>query len=107
LAVSEAIAAQNDRSRLFVTYYRNLQNWAEREAVSQFHCPRMTFAGSKDVIVANGETVRIGPTIAEHRQELEQMGWTVRVLDGVGHEIGAQPHITMPLVREFLDPILL
>ena len=101
------VTGRDPGSRIYDTFYRPLQDWPEREAVSKFTCPRMTFAGSKDVIVAYGHTFPHGPTIAAHREELERMGWTVRLVDGFDHELGARPDVVVPLVREFLDPLLL
>jgi hypothetical protein len=75
--------------------------------VSRLSCPRFVFAGTKDQFTAEGYSIRIGPLIAEHRNELEQMGWAVRLVEGFGHELGARPDIVTPLLREFLDPILL
>ena len=89
-------AAVKGEGRRWVTYYRSLlQNWAERDAVSKFTCPQMAFRGRQDEFVARGHTVRIGPLMAEHRDELERMGWTVR------------SDVVIPVIREFLDPILL
>ena len=96
LAVAEMAAAVKGEGRRWVTYYRSLlQNWAERDAVSKFTCPQMAFRGRQDEFVARGHTVRIGPLMAEHRDELERMGWTVR------------SDVVIPVIREFLDPILL
>ena len=68
-------AAVKGEGRRWVTYYRSLlQNWAERDAVSKFTCPQMAFRGRQDEFVARGHTVRIGPLMAEHRDELERMG---------------------------------
>ena len=53
------------------------RSWPEREAISCISCPRMAFAGAEDVIVSEGTTFRVGPLLAEHRAELEEMGWTV------------------------------
>jgi len=94
LAVAEVGAAHGEAKR-FVTYYRGLQNWVERDAVSKFTCPQMAFRGRQDEFVARGHTVRIGPLMAEHGDELERMGWTVR------------SDVVIPVIREFLDPILL
>ncbi len=91
----------------FATYYRSLETWAEQDTVSRLTCPRMTFAGVKDQFVAPKGMHRIGPLIAEHREELERMGWTVRLVEGFGHELGGRPDVVMPLIREFLDPLLL
>jgi pimeloyl-ACP methyl ester carboxylesterase len=91
-----------------VTFYRSIRGWPEREAVSKFTCPRMAFAGNKDEFVVGADTrIRIGPLIAEHRAELERMGWIVQLIDGFGHELGGRPDVIMPILKRFLDPILL
>lgn len=107
LAYIEDEAAQG-RTTSALTFYRSIRAWPEREAVSKLTCPRMTFAGSRDEFVAGKDhRIRIGPLIAEHRAELERMGWTVRIVDGFGHELGARPDVVMPILGQFLDPILL
>lgn len=107
LAYVEAEAAQG-RATPALTFYRSIRGWPEREAVSKFTGPRMAFAGNKDEFVAGAATrIRIGPLIAEHRAELERMGWTVQLIDGFGHELGGRPDVVMPVVGRFLDPILL
>lgn len=107
LAHLEEEAAQG-RTMPALTFYRSIRSWPEREVVSKLACPRMTFAGSKDEFVAGkSQRIRIGPLIAEHRAELERMGWTVQLIDGFGHELGARPDVIMPILRRFLDPILL
>jgi pimeloyl-ACP methyl ester carboxylesterase len=106
LAATEAAAAARGDSRLFVTYYRSLQNWPEREAIARLTCPRFVFAGSRDQFVADGQSIRIGALVSEHRRELERLGWSVRLIEGFGHELGGRPEVVIPLVREFLDPLL-
>ena len=108
LAYAEGEAAQGRAITSTVTFYRSIRGWPEREAVSKFTCPRMAFAGNKDEFVAGCcQRIRIGPLIAEHRGELERMGWTVRLIDGFGHELGGRPDVIMPILKRFLDPILL
>lgn len=109
LAVTEALAAKVPQAQMMVTYYRSLQNWPEREVVSKFTIPRLTFAGSNDIVtgVASGQVTPIGPLIAQHRDELERLGWTVRLVDGFGHELVNRPDVVVPLIREFLDRALL
>jgi len=107
LAYIEAEAAQG-RATPDLTFYRSIRGWPEREAVSKLTCPRMAFAGNKDEFTAGAATrMRIGPLIAEHRVELERMGWTVQLIDGFGHELGGRPDVIMPILRRFLDPIVL
>jgi pimeloyl-ACP methyl ester carboxylesterase len=88
------------------TYYRGLQSWSEREGLRAISCPRMTFAGTDDVLESNGTTFRVGPLLAEHRAELEESGWTVHLIDGRRHDMFMKPDVVVPLVRAFLDPIL-
>jgi pimeloyl-ACP methyl ester carboxylesterase len=90
-----------------VSYYRGLLTWDEREAISSISCPRMAFAGSDDVVVSEGTTFRVGSLLAGHRAELEEMGWTVHLVDGHRHDLFMHPDVVVPLVRGFLDPILL
>ncbi len=105
--VTAAIAERAGIAKNWVTFYRGLEQWPERDAVSKIRVPRMAFAGSKDVIDTDGLTVRIGPLVAEHRAELEGMGWVVRVVDNFAHELVRHPEVVAPLISEFLDPQLL
>ena len=106
--VSEWLAKQANvpETQSMVTFYRALEDWQDLAAVAKFTCPRMTFAGANDVITTGGYTTRIGPLIAERRADLERMGWTVRLVDDFRHELFTRPDIVVPLLREFLDPIL-
>jgi hypothetical protein len=105
--VSAAIAGRAGIAKNWATFYRGLEQWPERDAVSKIRVPRMTFAGSKDVIDTDGLTARIGPLVAEHRAELERMGWVVHVVDNFAHELVRHPEVVAPLIRDFLDPLLL
>jgi pimeloyl-ACP methyl ester carboxylesterase len=104
LAVAEIGASRGGGSQ-YATFYRSFRDWSERDGVAKITCPRMTFVGMKDEFVAEGYQIRHGPLIAEHRVELERMGWKVRLVEGFGHELGGRPDVVIPLVREFLDPI--
>jgi len=108
-AVAESLARQVNvpDTQLMVTFYRALQDWRDEAAVANFTCPRMTFAGRNDVITTAGYTTRIGPLIAERQGDLERMGWTVRLVDDFRHELFTRPDVVVPLIREFLDPVLL
>ena len=94
--------------RLMVTFFRGLEDWHDRDALAMFTCPRMTFAGAEDVVTAPGASpIRIGPLLAEHRDELERMGWTVRLVPRYRHDLFAHADVVVPLLRNFLDPVLL
>ncbi len=88
---------------MYSYFYDSLVNWPERQAIARIRCPRMAFAGSNDIIRAAHVTARIGPLLAEHRVELERMGWVVRLVDGFEHELGFRPGVVAPLIRPFLD----
>jgi hypothetical protein len=105
LAFAEEDAAKGRASAL--TFYRSIRGWPEREAASKLTCPRMAFVGNKDEFTAGSQRIRIGPIIAEHKAELERMGWTVQIIDGFGHELGGRPDVVVPILKRFLDPILL
>ena len=108
LAVTEALAAKAPQAQMMATYYRGLRNWPEREVVSKLTVPRFTFAGSNDTVAGvEGQRTPIGPVIAQHRDELERMGWTVELVNGFGHELVNRPDVVVPLIREFLDRSLL
>ena len=107
LKTAESLAAKIPEAQPMVTYYRALQDWPEREVVPKLKVQRLTFAGTNDIVGLPGATTPIGPVIAQHRDELERMGWTVRLVDGFGHELVNRPDVVVPLIREFLGPRLL
>jgi hypothetical protein len=107
LSVTESLAVKIPEAQTMATYYRALQNWPERAAVSKLAIPRMTFAGSNDIVGPPGARTSIGPVIAQYRDELQGMGWIVRLVDGFGHELVSRPDVVVPLIRGFLDPVLL
>jgi hypothetical protein len=88
-------------------FYRQLASWPERDAVSRIVCPRFAFAGDQDTIPTPEFTARLGPTLTEHRAELERMGWVVKLVAGQDHQLGQRPELVMSLVREFLDGLSL
>jgi pimeloyl-ACP methyl ester carboxylesterase len=105
-AASSRSAAKGG-TKLDAAYYRNLlKDWNEQAAITRIRCPRMTFAGAEDTFTTLDQEVRIGPTLRERRNELERMGWTVRLVEGFGHELGQHPEAIVPIIREFLDPLL-
>lgn len=89
-----------------LAFYKSIRDWPEWEAVSKITCPRMVFAGRNDEFVAAGFPFRIGQAVSDARGELESLGWVVRMVDDVGHELGGRPDVVVPLVREFLAPYL-
>lgn len=81
LAVTEAQAARGE-GLPYVTYYRSLRDWDERKSVEGITCPRLIFVGARDRFVAEDREIRIGSLVAEHRPELERLGWVVKLVEG-------------------------
>ena len=103
----EAQTVEHQSAAIYATFYRSIAGWPEQKAVSGFTCPRMAFAGSNDILPHDVLTIRIGPLVAEYREELEEMGWQVELVDGFGHELFERTDVVVPLIRGFLDPFLL
>ena len=83
------------------TFYRELVDWPERRAVSGLACPRMTFGGGEDDLGS------VSDLLTTHRDELERLGWHVELVPGQRHDLFMQTDVVLPLLRGFLDPILL
>ncbi|MDA0568051.1 alpha/beta hydrolase [Streptomonospora sp. S1-112] len=98
------------QTRQFVTLYRSLAGFDDRAAQARLAVPRLCFAGSADVIDydANWGGVRVdiaGP-LHRRRAELEELGWRVRLLDGLNHMTAMQPTAVLPVLRPWLAEVL-
>jgi pimeloyl-ACP methyl ester carboxylesterase len=87
----------------FVTFYASLQGWPEAEAVARITCPRLVLYGAEDASPIGVETVEIAATMRARRSALEQLGWRIREIPEGRHDLVAQPHMVVPILREFLD----
>jgi hypothetical protein len=101
-----AFATSDAQIRQFVTLYRALQDFDDRAAQIRITCPRLCFVGSADEIEygekwGNVHVSMAGP-IVERRAELEALGWTVRVLDGLDHMQAMQATQVLPMLRPWL-----
>ena len=93
-------------ARMYDTFYSALTHWPEQSVVAGLRVPRLAFAGAQDVVHAYGTSFPHGPTLRMRRPDLERQGWVVRFVEGFGHELGARPDVVVPLVGQFLDPLL-
>jgi hypothetical protein len=104
------VSLRPDQTRQFVTLYESLEGFDDRAAQSAVGCPRLCFAGSADDIDYaerwGGVRVSIGGTLARTRGELERLGWTVRVLDGLDHTQAMQPSSVLPILRPWLAEVV-
>jgi pimeloyl-ACP methyl ester carboxylesterase len=99
-----------DQTRQFVTLYEALEGFDDRAAQSRITSPRLCFTGGRDDI-DYGERwgnvrVEIGSRVVATRAELERLGWTVHVLDGMDHTQAMQPGAVLPVIRPWLAEVL-
>ena len=95
-----------DQTRQFVTLYQALQGFDDRAAQARITCPRLCFVGSADEIQygkswGNVHVSLAGPIMSE-RTQLSDLGWDVRVLDGLDHTQAMQARQVLPILRSWL-----
>jgi pimeloyl-ACP methyl ester carboxylesterase len=106
---SAEISTTEEQTGQFVTLYEALQDFDDRAV--RLTCPRLCFAGSADEIEYGeqwGNTrVRLAGPLVEHRAELEARGWDVEVLDGLDHMGAMHAARVLPILRPWLERVLL
>jgi hypothetical protein len=100
------VSLSTDQTRQFVTLYQALQEFDDQAVQGQITCPRLCFVGSKDEIQytkswGNAHVSLAGP-IMRGRGDLEDLGWDVRVLDGLDHIQAMQARHVLPILRSWL-----
>ena len=100
------VTLSKDTTLQFVTLFKALQTFDDEAVQSRIKCPRLCFVGSKDEI-DHGEKwgdvhVSLAAPIINRREELEQLGWVVRVLDGLNHAQAMQASQVVPMIRSLL-----
>jgi len=83
-----------------------LQEFDDQAAQGRIACPRLCFVGSVDEIQygkswGNVRVSLAGP-IMRGRAHLEDLGWDVRVLNGLDHIQAMQPRQVLPILRSWL-----
>src|SRR5215472_17105723 len=95
-----------DQTRQFVTLYQALQGFDGRAAQAQISCPRLCFVGSADEILYDqhwGDVcVSLAGPIVQGQAQLADLGWDVRVLDGLDHIQAMQAEQVLPILRPWL-----
>jgi len=100
------MALSRDQTRQFVTLYQALQGFDDRAAQARITCPRLCFVGSADEIQygqywGNVYVSLAGP-IVQGQAQLSDLGWDVRVLDGLDHIQAMQAKQVVPILRSWL-----
>ncbi|HEV2662373.1 MAG TPA: alpha/beta hydrolase [Ktedonobacteraceae bacterium] len=100
------MALSRDQTRQFVTLYQALQGFDDRAVQARLICPRLCFVGSKDEIEYDkswGDVhVSLAGPVARGQAQLADLGWDVRVLDGLDHIQAMQAKQVVPLLRSWL-----
>lgn len=95
-----------DQTRQFVTLYQALQGFDDRAAQAQITCPRLCFVGSADEIQYDQHWgnvfVSLAGPIVQGQVQLSDLGWDVRVLDGLDHIQAMQAKQVVPILRSWL-----
>lgn len=96
------------QTKQFVTMYKNLKEFNDREIQHKLTIPRLAFAGEKDTIVYGENfgsvTVNIVGILQKHKQELRRLGWDVEILKGndMDHTKAMQPATVLPWIKPWL-----
>lgn len=88
-----------------VYYEAVIAEWDEEAEVAEFDMPRMVYVGDQDIGAPDtmGEPVALAEPILRRKDDLEQQGWNVVILEGRTHDISWNEHVAT--VREFLDEL--
>jgi pimeloyl-ACP methyl ester carboxylesterase len=96
----------SDQTRQFVTLYQALQEFDDQAAQARITCPRLCFVGSADEIQYDkswGDVhVSLAGPIVRGQAQLSDLGWDVRVLDGLDHMQAMQAKHVLPILRPWL-----
>ena len=104
------MALSRDQTRQFVSLYQALQGFDDLAAQARLTCPRLCFVGSKDEIQYTKSwgnvTVSLADPIVQGQAQLSDLGWDVRVLDGLDHIQAMQAKQVVPILRSWLTTTL-
>ena len=104
--LDDQVKVSMDQSRQFVTLFQALQGFDDEAVQSRIKCPRLCFAGSKDEIDHGKDLgdvhISLAAPIINRREELEHLGWDVRVLEGFNHVQAMQASQVVPIICSLL-----
>lgn len=102
------VQIDTNQTKQFVTMYKNLMEFDDRDIQPKLVIPRLAFAGEKDTIVYGENfgsvTVDIIGVLQKNKQELEHLGWDIDILKGndMDHTKAMQPITVLPLIKQWL-----
>ncbi len=107
------VKLDTNQTKQFVTLYKNLKEFDNREIQHKLAIPKLTFAGEKDTIVYGKNfgnvTVDIVGILQKNKQELKHMGWDIEILEGknMNHTKAMQPITVLEVIKPWLIKNLL
>ena len=102
------VKIDTNQTKQFVTMYKNLIEFDDREIQHKLVIPRLAFAGEKDTIVYGENfgsvTVDIIGILQKNKQELEHLGWDIEIINGndMDHTKAMQPATVLPSIKHWL-----
>lgn len=95
-----------EQTKQFVTLYQALQEFDDLAIQARITCPRLCFVGSADEIQYGKKwgdvSVNLTEPIVRERARLQELGWEVRVLNGLDHMQAMQAAQVLPILRSWL-----
>ena len=85
------------------TFYGSVQDWPEAEVAASIGYPRLAFVGAEGDTDAGSEDILNATILKANKTRLESLGWSVEIIEGVGHDVALKPEILVPVIRSFLD----
>ena len=102
------VKIDTNQTKQFVTMYKNLIEFDDREIQHKLVIPRLAFAGEKDTIVYGENfgsvTVDIIGILQKNKKELEHLGWDIEIINGndMDHTKAMQPATVLPSIKHWL-----
>lgn len=104
---SAEVTMSADQTKQFYTLYQALKDFDDRAVQDKLNCPRLCFAGSKDIQDYSekwgGVKVDMATPLIEKAGELKQYGWNVQVLEGLDQISAMQPTNVLPIIKFWLE----
>jgi pimeloyl-ACP methyl ester carboxylesterase len=90
----------------WVTFYRSVASWRERDEVAKISCPRIVFTGADATTDAGGIPMPMAESLRSLAPELEALGWRVLEIPDRDFTVVFDPDAVVPRVRAELDEVL-
>ena len=107
---SAELTISTEQTKQFFTLYDALQKFDDKTVQSKITCPHLCFVGSVDIQEYSerwgGVTVDMVTPLITKADELKKYGWDVQVLEGLDHISAMQPQNVLPVIRPWLDKLI-